>query len=71
MRTLKDKKALITGAASGIGRETAIQLADAGAKIVALDVNELLTTAMPAFEDQVAEAGLRPAVGEAVEIPRR
>ena len=40
MRTLKDKKVLITGAASGIGRETAVQMADAGAKIVALDVND-------------------------------
>lgn len=37
---LKDKVALITGAASGIGRETALLFAGEGAKIVACDVND-------------------------------
>ena len=34
------KVALITGAGSGIGRATALALADAGARIVVADVNE-------------------------------
>lgn len=37
---LKDKVAVITGAASGIGRETAILFAREGAKIVVADIND-------------------------------
>ncbi len=37
---LKDKTALITGASSGIGRETALLFARQGASIVAVDINE-------------------------------
>jgi 3-oxoacyl-[acyl-carrier protein] reductase len=37
---LSDKIALITGGASGIGRACAFALADAGASIVAVDINE-------------------------------
>ncbi len=39
---LQDKVALITGAASGIGRETALLFAKEGAKIVVCDVNDEL-----------------------------
>jgi NAD(P)-dependent dehydrogenase (short-subunit alcohol dehydrogenase family) len=37
---LKDKVAVITGAGSGIGRETALLFAREGAAIIAVDVNE-------------------------------
>ena len=36
---LQDKTALVTGAASGIGRAIAVRLAEAGARIGAVDVN--------------------------------
>ncbi len=40
MKDLKNKTALVTGAASGIGRALAINLAREGAHIILLDVNE-------------------------------
>ncbi len=39
MGLVNDKIALITGAAAGIGRATALKFADEGAKVVASDVN--------------------------------
>lgn len=37
---LKGKIAIVTGAASGIGRATALKFALEGAKVVAADINE-------------------------------
>ena len=37
---LENKVALITGASSGIGKESALLFAKEGAKIVAIDVND-------------------------------
>ena len=40
MKTFKNKVALITGAASGMGKYLAINLAKEGADVVICDVNE-------------------------------
>jgi NAD(P)-dependent dehydrogenase (short-subunit alcohol dehydrogenase family) len=40
MKTLADKLALVTGAGSGIGRVTALAFAAAGARVIAVDVDE-------------------------------
>ena len=46
MFSLKDKVALLTGASQGIGRETAVALAEAGAKVAAAARNEEKLTAL-------------------------
>ncbi len=40
MSELKDKRIVITGAGSGIGRATAERAAAQGAKVVAVDIND-------------------------------
>lgn len=41
MKAFKDKTAIVTGGASGIGRELCMQLAGAGAKVYVADINKL------------------------------
>ena len=54
MDTLRDKVAVITGAASGIGRATAVSLAGHGARIVAVDRNTAGITALADELDALA-----------------
>ncbi|MGL4996297.1 MAG: SDR family NAD(P)-dependent oxidoreductase, partial [Deefgea sp.] len=63
---LKDKVAIITGSASGIGEATAIKFAAEGAKVVVCDVNQ-------AGVDQVVAAlvaGGADAVGFVVDVTK-
>ena len=54
MFTLKDKVALVTGASQGIGRDTALALAEAGAKVAVAARNEEKLSALVA---DIAGAG--------------
>ncbi|MFM7010294.1 MAG: SDR family NAD(P)-dependent oxidoreductase, partial [Betaproteobacteria bacterium] len=52
--SLKGKVALVTGAASGIGRQAALTLAQKGAAVVIADLNQ---SAADAVATQIIEAG--------------
>jgi 3-oxoacyl-[acyl-carrier protein] reductase len=58
---LDGRMAVVTGAASGIGRQTALTLAEAGARLVVADVNE---TGLADTVEQIKVAG-----GEAHVVP--
>src|SRR5260370_326999 len=60
MFSLKDKVALITGASQGIGRDTALALAEAGAKVAVAARNEEKLSALVA--DVTAAGGIALAV---------
>jgi len=60
MFSLKDKVALLTGASQGIGRETALALAEAGAKVAACARNE---EKLAALVSEIVNAG-----GEAIAV---
>jgi 3-oxoacyl-[acyl-carrier protein] reductase len=60
MFSLKDKVALLTGASQGIGRETALALAEAGAKVAAAARNE---EKLAALVNEIVAAG-----GEAIAV---
>ena len=52
MQTIKGKRALVTGAAKGIGRAIALNLAGEGAELYLLDIDE------PALAEVVTQARL-------------
>lgn len=64
--TLEGRRALVTGAASGIGRATAQALADRGARVVGLDLQGDPSATVPILAcDLAQEAQIVAAVGEA------
>jgi NAD(P)-dependent dehydrogenase (short-subunit alcohol dehydrogenase family) len=60
---LKDKIAVVTGAGSGIGRDTAIRFASEGARLVLNDIDQ---PRLEAILDQVGSANHRMVVGSVV-----
>jgi meso-butanediol dehydrogenase / (S,S)-butanediol dehydrogenase / diacetyl reductase len=54
MDRFRGRNALVTGGASGIGRSTALRLAEEGAAVVAVDVNAVALAAVAAEADGLA-----------------
>ena len=61
----RDRPVVVLGAASGIGRATALAFARCGAKVAALDVN---TDPLAAFADEMRTAGAANALTGAVDV---
>ena len=59
MRTIRGKKALVTGAASGIGRALALKLAGEGADVFLVDKDEAGLAAVAAESPEIAAEALQ------------
>ncbi len=70
MKSLKNKIAVVTGAASGIGQATALEFAGKGADLVVTDINEAgLADTVSAIEAKGGKAvGLRVDVSKAEQV---
>jgi 3-hydroxybutyrate dehydrogenase len=64
MRSIQGQSAIVTGAASGIGREIALELARAGARVAIADLNR---DGAQAVVDEIAAAGGQ-AIGIAMDV---
>jgi len=65
---LKEKKIIVTAAAQGIGRATAIAFANQGAEVIATDINEEKLSELPDINDKIKTQILDSTNKEAVEI---
>ena len=72
MKSIRNKKALVTGAAAGIGRSIALALAREGADLYLLDVDEagLATAVAEAAEYGVTAIGVRCDLSQPADITR-
>ena len=72
MKTIRGKKALVTGAASGIGRAIALALADEGANVYLVDVDEggLAAVVGEAARHGVEAVGVRCDLSQPPDITR-
>lgn len=67
VNTLQGKRILVTGAANGIGRATALMFQDAGAKVTGLDLKDSVTPLNITKCDLAVEADIVRAVAAAVQ----
>jgi 3-oxoacyl-[acyl-carrier protein] reductase len=61
VKPLDGRRAVVTGAASGIGRATAMALAEAGAKVAGIDLNRARDAAFPIEIADIADPAAGPA----------